>query len=227
MKDILEAIAKYFPRYARDVGRLLCRPKKFLATRIASSDKTFRDALLFVTVSGALVVLATAPMVRGDQDVLEYLVARLLQLFIAVPALALLLRGTWHLVGGRAPLVAFFEICAYLAGVAVLIFALFEIVAEGCLKLDPTLHARMQAPKTHEDLDLLYSSGFGRVYLGVSLAGFLFVVGWLVVGWGAFRQIAKVSKIRSVFVFIVTMPVALAVAALVFLLGIALSRWTF
>jgi hypothetical protein len=228
MKDILEWIATHLTSYFRDVGTLVCRPKTFLAERTRSPDQGFSAAVTFLGVSGALGVISTAPLLRGDLDLWEYLVARLIQLGLGVALLAVCLRGCWWLVGGRAPTLAFFEICAYLGGIAILLLVLFDLLAEGTLRLgDPQLLRSLEGAKDRSDLRILLEKPVGRIYLSLFGAGLVAVVGWVVAGWGAFRQISKVGRTRSAVAFTLVTPLALVVIVVVFTLGMALSRLEF
>lgn len=224
MKDLLTSVAKYFITYLEDFGKLFHRPKTFLAGRAASSETSFRKACEFLAISAILVVVITAPLLLANLNLWDYLAFRLLQLIMGVLILSLSLWGAWWLVGARPALSAFVQLCAYLAGVAVVILALFDLLADACLWLgDPEIYVKMTQATSRQELPPLFSSKAGLVYVVLSFLGAASSLGWLLACWGSFRNLCQVSKVRSFLALVMAVPLTLGMVVLLLFLGVRLS----
>ncbi len=50
MKDLIELVLKYFPRYLAEMGSILAGPKRFIRERNTNAVETFNDSLLFLGI---------------------------------------------------------------------------------------------------------------------------------------------------------------------------------
>jgi hypothetical protein len=51
MKDFLERLVLYFPRYIEDLGRLFIGPKAFVRELDMAAEKSLEEACIFLTIS--------------------------------------------------------------------------------------------------------------------------------------------------------------------------------
>ena len=135
---------------------------------------------------------------------------------------AVTLRVVWLVVGGRASTRTLFTIAAYYNGFALVTVAIAEIISTGVFKIvDPQLYASMnEARLKNEPLPAVPVSDW---VLGVpTLLHGLFLVVWAVIAWGAFREVNRSSKLRSVIAFILSGILDVPTLALAGLVGMAL-----
>jgi hypothetical protein len=68
MKEIIEKILTYLPRYFEELGEVCTTPKTFAAERDVNSDETFAASLLFLAISLVLQTLILAPLNPPGRD---------------------------------------------------------------------------------------------------------------------------------------------------------------
>ena len=68
MKEVIEKILTYLPRYFEELGEVCTTPKTFVAERDVNSDETFAASLLFLAISLVLQTLILAPLNPPGRD---------------------------------------------------------------------------------------------------------------------------------------------------------------
>jgi hypothetical protein len=218
MKDLFEQILKYLPHYLTEFGAVFSGPKTFIATKLsADAGDAFGEALLFLGISLTLVLLMYLPLLPAGKDFWNFAIPYYVSYLIEIPMGALVVRAAWWIVGGRAPARPFFITYAYYIGVASVLIGAFDLVASGSFKtLDPKLYQEysdaLQKPQSLEDwaqshADLLHRYAESYVTLTAALIeglGTLFIVIWGLIGWGAYRQLNGLSKLRSLAALIIS-----------------------
>jgi hypothetical protein len=218
MKDLFEQILKYLPHYLTEYGAAFSGPKSFIATKVrADADYAFGEALLFLGISLTLVLLMYMPLLPAGKDFWSFAIPYYVSYIIEIPLAAMVIRTAWWIVGGRAPARPFFIAYAYYVGVASVLIGAIDLVASGFFKtFDPQLYQEysdaFQKPQSLEDwvqshADLLHRYAQSYVTLTaavISGLGALIVIIWGLIGWGAYRQLNGLSKLRSLVALIVS-----------------------
>jgi hypothetical protein len=219
MKDLFEQILKYLPLYLTEFGAAFSGPKSFIATKLSTdAGDAFGEALLFLGISLTLVLLMYTPLLPAGKDFWSFAIPYYVSYIIEIPLAAMAIRAAWWIVGGRAPARPFFITYAYYVGVASVLIGAIDLVASGSFKtLDPQLYreysdAVQKAAQSMEDwvqsrADLVHRFADSYVTLTAAVIeglGTLIVTIWGLIGWGAYRQLNGLSKLRSLVALIIS-----------------------
>jgi hypothetical protein len=228
MKDLFEQILKYLPHYLTEFGSAFSGPKSFIATKLRpDADDAFGEALLFVGISLALVLLMYTPLRPAGKDFWSFAIPYFVSYVITLPLAAMAIRATWWIVGGRAPARQFFITYLYYFGVAVVLLGAIELVAHGFFKtFDPQLYQEFfgttqKAQSTqdwlesHTDLLHRYNQSYVTFIAAIiSGMGYLILFVWGLIGWGAYRRLNGLSKLRSFAALIISWILGIPVVAI-------------
>jgi hypothetical protein len=197
MKDLLAKMLALLPAYGMQVIELVSGPKAFIARRDLASPTAIRKALTFAGLSFGLAFIAQVPLLAEKQDkewmfgVLAIQAALGFLLNVAILALS------WRLVGGRLAWKKFIAVTCYFSGISTLLFVGVSLLAAGAFNLLDSVHFKQMLNGAALDPDeLLASLGF-RVYLVIVGVGLLAVYTWIFFIWGAYRELNRLSKLRS------------------------------
>ena len=218
MKDLFEQILKYLPHYLTEFGAVFSGPKSFIATTLsADAGDAFGEALLFLGISLTLVLLMYTPLLPAGKDFWSFAIPYYVSYIIEIPLAAMVIRTAWWIVGGRAPARPFFIAYAYYVGVASVLIGAIDLVASGFFKtFDPQLYQEYSGSfekpqsmedwvQSHTDLIHRYAQSYVTLTAGViSGLGTLIIVIWGLIGWGAYRQLNGLSKLRSLVALIIS-----------------------
>jgi hypothetical protein len=222
MKEFLEKILVSIPNYLLVFGAVFSGPKKFIAERRMNAIEEWVDALVFLAISSALTVLTGTLVQASGRDLWTALGRYALLVLFAVSLSAVTIRIAWWLVGGRASVVSIFIAYAYTCGVALVLFSVFDLLADGILKaLDPNLYAKIIAKQA--SLSKATESTAWWVSIAIFGIGFAFVDIWGFIAWGAFRQLNGLTKTRSFFAFMISTILLLPVTAAVYFVAVGLG----
>jgi len=231
MKDFLEKIIRLIPGYFSDLLGLVSGPKRFVADRLSRKDLTMEGPLRFVAVSFMISWIIKAPLNRLD-PIIELgadggFVLACVVLYGGAICLA------WRIVGGRAGLKQFFATNFYYAGILMLLSALFYLASMGLLRaLDPGIYRELSdavyggglASFVLENIDRLGQSTAFRFYMVLQVIGLLSMLVWVVIGWGGYRALNKLTRLRSVVAGALFVLFCVPVAAFTFLIANALMK---
>ena len=218
---------EYLPRYLTDFGSLALRPKRFIANRNPKADDTYHGSLVFLGVSVFLFVVMTVPLRPTEVDFHLYLGGQIATSLLAVSLYAIALRLAWRLVGGKATVRSFFATYAYFFGVISIITTLFLLIGEGILKIfEPEIYAKIRSLQRETEQVLLpletlrkipgfIDSSIPAISVGILAAGYCVSGVWLLLAWGAFRQLNGSSKLRSFIAMMIMGPLGWVVAIVV------------
>jgi len=231
MKEILERLVGLVPAYFEALLPLLTGPKRFIAARLCGDASAMQKALVFLAVSFAIGWVLKMPLSRGD-PLLE-LGADAVFAFVYVVAYGVALYLAWRIAGARSGLQQFLTIHFYYAGILLLLVTGLYLGTMGTLRAgDPALfkeihdatYAGKLATFLHENLQRLIASAAYRLSLPVQIAGFGAMLAWIFAGWGAYRQLNGLSRLRSFGAGLLFLVFCLPVTAFVFVLGNALVK---
>jgi hypothetical protein len=216
MKDLLDQILKYLPLYLTEFGAAFSGPKSFIGTKLSTdAGDTFGEALLFLGTSLALVLLMYTPLLPAGKDFWSVAIPYFVSYMLELPLAAMVIRSAWWIVGGRAPAQTFFITYAYYAGVGIVLLSAVDLVCTGLFKtFDPQLYQEVSesAQKSQSVQDWIQSGllhRYSQSYATFSAAiieglGYFVLFIWGLIGWGAYRQLNGLSKLRSFTALIVS-----------------------
>jgi len=124
VKELIEKILSYIPKYMLEFGALFTRPKIFIAERNTLLESTFVDCLLFLGISVVLSTIMSTSLPGSREDIWSSLAGTSVSCAILIVGSGLALRLAWRIVGGRAATRSFIVVYAYLSGVQLIIFSI-------------------------------------------------------------------------------------------------------
>ena len=199
MKDLIDQILKYLPLYLTNFGSIFVGPKSFIASRNVSSDDAFGDALLFLGVSIALIIVMGAPLFPPGKDLWTHVGSVAIQALVTVSLSAMVVRTAWWIVGGRASARSFFVTYAFFFGVALVIISVVQLLSFGFFKVfEPELFGQfIAATQRRGVMPDMSGDWVPLTALSIYIVGYLIICLWLFIAWGAYRNINGLSKLRS------------------------------
>jgi hypothetical protein len=231
MKDLLEKLIGLIPAYFDDLLPLVTGPKHFIAGRLSSDESPMHKALVFLAVSFLISGVLTIPLSRGD-PLLELGVDGVFVL-ICVMSYGGILYLAWRIAGGRAEIQIFLTIHFYYAGILKLLEASLYLCTMGTIRAtDPALYKEIYdaayggnaaAFFINNSERLLANPGY-QLSLWVQAVGYGAILIWIFVGWGAYREINRLSRVRSTMAGLLFFVFCFPVAAFVFLIANALVK---
>jgi len=229
--DLLTWLIRLVPAYLTDLLGITSGPKEFIAHRIARQGIRWQEGFLFFVISFVLTSAMTLPFARHP----------LLELpsdLVFVSAYVLLFGYAtyfaWRLVGATAKVQHFLTIHFYLAGVLKLIYTATFVVCIGVLRGgDPALYQElMNTLSSGNTVDWFLAKAdtpfaerlVWRLALLVVFGGLGTMLAWVIIGWGAYRQLTGLRKLRSILAFLLFCGLCVPVYAVTTLIAIALVR---
>jgi hypothetical protein len=231
MKELLEKLIGLIPAYFDALFPLVTGPKHFIAERLSSDESAMQKALIFLAVSFLIGWLLKIPLSRGD-PLLE-LGSDGVFVLICVLTYGGALYLAWRIAGGRAEIQKFLTIHFYYSGVLKLLETSTYVGAMGTIRAaDPALYkeiydaaygGNIAAFVIKNSERLLASSGY-RLSLCVQFVGYGVMLIWIFIGWGAYRALNRLSKVRSAVAGLLFLVFCFPVAALTFVIANALVK---
>lgn len=214
----------FLPSYLNDLMAAVTRPKSFIAERNTGKEGDLKNCLVFLGITVFITAALQAPL-QPKHGLLTAYVNYGLRFLLLVISLSGILRLSWRIVGGKAEFTRFLITFSYYAAVILLglvcaTLALFGILHE----LDPQLYTLLQKTgetgdwRTFLQADPFQRTSFIAATIGYALIVLLTVI-WGVAGWGAFRELNGLSRLRSTIALILT--AVFSVPLLVLYLAIA------
>ena len=196
MKDAVQWVLVQIPKYVSNFYILFVSPKRFVGARNMSDEKSLAEAFTFLAVSFIFALLFHIPLMPDDVNLLKFLgvqgVANLLWVVFAAAGLRL----AWKCMGGRAQFTSFLITYCYYFGVTLVLIKILHLFVLGIFK---TFY-----PDVYEALKYLLLGVMAELAEDLPVFPFLVVFGgyiavgiWLFLGWGAYRELNGLTKIRS------------------------------
>jgi hypothetical protein len=225
MKDLIDKILKYLPQYLMDFGLVFSGPKQFIAAKNVVAADALADAMLFLGISVALGLIMTAPLQPPGKDFWTHVGSHSVGILITVVLAATIVRVSWWIVGGRASAQSFFVTYAYFFGVMLVVLIGVLLVSEGLYKVfEPELYQQVITAR-QKKLPMPDLSGkvVPIVAMAVFIVGYLIMSFWAFLGWGAYRQLNGLSKLRSFCALMITGILTWPVVAISVFINAAIS----
>lgn len=206
MKDLLEKIIRLIPAYLDEFFSLVSGPKRFMATKIQNNELTIDKALIFMVVSFSIGWILEVSWLRRD-PLLEF-GADIIFIFIYTLMYGVALYIAWYIVGGRSEFKKFLTIHFYFSSIIKLLFSFTFLGMMGAFKIiDPILfkdfidsiyNGTNFTIFLRENPEILSVNIGFKISMLIFCLGMGFIVAWIIVGWGAYREFNKLSRLRSV-----------------------------
>jgi hypothetical protein len=229
--EFFNSLVGVVPEYLGDVLALTSGPKRFVADRLAKRESRWQEGFLFFAISFTLTFAVCVPFVRTDA--LHELISDAPFVAAYVVLFGYATFFAWRLVGATAPIQPFFLIHFYFAGVLKLMLTATFMVGMGVLRGgDPALYQQVIAAAAGGDFlglmanahELFVEHPAWRVTLLVCVGGYGAMFAWVVIGWGAYRKLAGVGKLRSFLAFVLYCVFCVPIYALTLALATAVTR---
>lgn len=211
MKDIVTLVQAQLVQYLRDLLKLIASPRRFVRTRNHYSEKSLTQCLAFSGVSFALYSILLYACFPNHADFFNLTVSHAVFLLLLSLLEVAELNAAWRLVGGKAPFGRTLVTFLYYQSVFMLIFGFLLLLVIGILNYRaPELAiALVNAMAGHDggkawQLEIS-RQGVANVCLAIVLPLFPLLVPWIwiLVGWGAYRELNATSRRRSTLAFFV------------------------
>jgi hypothetical protein len=232
MKEIFERLVGLIPAYFEALFPLLTGPKRFIAERLSSDESAMEKALIFLAISFAIGWILKIPLSRSGDPLLDLGTGSVFQL-MNVLAYGTALYLAWRIAGGRAGLQKFLTIHFYYAGVLLLLETGLYLGFAGTIRaFDPALFKELHdaiyagnfAAFLIENHERLLASSAYRASFLVQFAGFGAMLAWIFAGWGAYRALNRLSRLRSMGAGLLFFIFCLPVTGFIFVVGNALVK---
>jgi hypothetical protein len=231
MKELLEKLIGLIPAYFGDLLPLISGPKSFIAKRISGDEPAMQKALIFLAVSFLIGWALKTPWLRGDPFLELATDGAFVLIYVLAYGGALYL--AWRIAGGRAEIQKFLTIHFYYSGILGFIQTILALGMMGTIRAaDPVLYkeiydvaysGNMVLFAINNSERLIASPGY-RFSLLVQFVGFGAMLTWIFVGWGAYRELNQLSKVRSFMAGLLFFVFCIPVEALTFLIANALIK---
>jgi hypothetical protein len=224
--NLLEKVVAIGPGYLSDLLSLIQQPKRFVASRVSKDPVLIRDALAFLTISFALGWIVKMSFLRSAPwlEVLPDAAFVLMEVLAYGAAVCL----AWRVVQGRAELQKIFVIHFYYSGVFLLLMAVWFMLLTGIMRsADPVFYAAyMEAIHSgtllsfvqEREVQATQSPAAIPTALGV-IAGASAAMAWVFAGWGAYRELNRLSKLRSAIAATVFVVLWFPISAVTFFIA--------
>ncbi len=231
MKDLIEKIIVYLPKYFVEFALCFTRPKRFMSTKTTDADSFMSDALLFLAISLVLFTLLSTITVQTKSDIWTQLLRNGVYFILSVLSSATAIQISWRMVGGKASFLSYFTTNAYFLGVGFVLLSLVLAMYAGAIKsFYPVMHQELL--QETNILTMFSETEVSDVYLpsnwiGAAVAALILFVGlivivvWTYIAWGIYGQLNNTDRKRSILagtiatllLFVFMIPVILVDAA--------------
>jgi hypothetical protein len=220
VKDLIIRLIAALPNYIVDLTSIISSPKRFVLQRASNKGSPLIDALIFLAISSAIAL--------GLQ--LRFMQHNLLELStqLSFSALTIVVFGgaiclAWRCVKGAGSIIDHFVIHFYYYGVLDLIATCYFMSFIGIFRFtDHQLCGEFMMALCRGEVDWmlrnyerLMASNAGIPLQFTSLFFFSVMLLWIVAGWGAYRELNHLSRLRSALAFILFPAFSIPVMAVV------------
>ena len=215
MKDLLEKLAAYGPRCIEDLIAILSGPKTFLRGIGPSDAEALPRALAFLAFCVSIGFLLELPFESAQKDWWSTFGLLLVLSGVAALITAAIIKCGFAAMRGKATLHYHFLLASYVTAPAFMIQPLMNGASKGIVKkYQPDLYALFE---TYVNASLtgistleverffpLFRSGSVLLAFAVLALNHIMLTAWIVICWGAYKDINHVTRIRSLLAGLVS-----------------------
>ncbi len=220
---------RFIPDYIADLIALVAQPKSFLRARNDVSGDNWIKALQFFFISCVLSVVLQISYIARNANLFDLLGRSVIIWASGVFLMALAIKLSWALVGGKASFSSVVLTHFYAYSVYLLLANFATMAFMGALNIySPDYASRVIimtqtkdiATAMHESLSTPVQPGVFLISIIYSWALGAATIAWTVAVWGAYRQLCNVlSRWRSFLAFLICIPLGIPFYAVYFLIS--------
>lgn len=199
MMDFVKLALAQIPQYFLDLVEVTTHPKSFLRRKRGGGPDMTNKACIFYGVTLLIATIFMIPALPKTESFERNLLLAAVFQGLMLLMLLIVIRIAWKLVGGQASIRQLFVCTAYLSGPTTFVLLMFFSIGDVLFRFAET---DGQAVST------------APAMVGAALA---FV--WATLGWGAYRTVNRVSRLRSAVAYLLSAILSMPVL----LIGIILS----
>jgi hypothetical protein len=226
MNELLQRIVAFIPAYVGNLVNVVQGPKRFIRGRLSHQEHQLEDALLFLGISFLIGWVLKLSFV--GKELFKELLADSGFILMMTLGYGLAVCLAWRTVKGRADTQKHLIIHFYYSGVLILGEACWFMALIGILKAgSPQFYTQLMDSVQRGNLRFFVDPrnadalsrvpGFWLVYCG----GIIAAIGWWIAGWGAYRELNRLSKLRSAIAAVLFVILSILVSGGVFLFASA------
>ena len=235
MNKLLEGLTNYGSRFLIEVMGMLAGPKRFLQRLDFDASQTLTQGLIFYVLCLGVYFVLELPFVTTAKEIWIEFVTLVVLFVIGTLLISVTYKVSFRAVGGSGVFRDHLLVTMYISG-PVYIFSSFLAAASKGIVLtnDPDLYplftqlmndslSMSYDPLEMDRLRPIFDSGPGlAAYL---LTQLVFIGGtvWIIVCWGAYRHINNVTKLRSIFAFVVFLILSVPIGYILVMVQLGLG----
>ncbi|HEV7317876.1 MAG TPA: hypothetical protein VGO04_04600 [Ensifer sp.] len=215
LKGLLEKIAGLLPRYFLELGNLVSGPKEFVKSKDVYSDQAFESALVFAAIT-VLLLFITMLTIYGINNLIVFLILGYAASFISIGLISMSIMLAWRAVGWKRAAKPIFVVMLYYYAAINWMTIILTLTYLGFLKsYAPTYHSSVLKSIRENEFNQLgnkfsvlletappWESNTFSLGSVVASLGIVFILIWIFIGWGAFRNLSGLQKWKSGVAFI-------------------------
>src|SRR4029077_6567663 len=129
MKEILEKILLYLPRFLSDCGSIIAGPKTFVLKKVETEALVeSKEDFLFLALTVAVITIVSM-LYPNHGEIYATLARNFVVIFVGFIGYSLAVRGAFWVAGGRAPYETFFAAYTYISCPMLLINNVIGLIA--------------------------------------------------------------------------------------------------
>ncbi|MCH9639899.1 MAG: hypothetical protein K0U40_10450 [Betaproteobacteria bacterium] len=231
MHLLIEKFIRLIPAYFNTLLPLLTGPKHYIFKHLSNNETEIHKAQAFLAISFLISWTLKIPLARGDP--FHELGSDAIFVLIFVMAYGSALYLAWSIVGGRAEIKKFWTIHFYYSGVLKLLMTCTYLATMGTIRAaDPVIYKEIYdasydgqiATYLINNIERLFSNLGYQLSLWVQFIGYGSMLIWIIIGWGAYRELNQLSRVRSTMAGFLFFVFCIPVATLTFFIANALVK---
>ena len=238
LKEFLEGIAAYGPRYLGELIAIFSGPKRFMAALELDAPDLLSRALLFYVMSLSIAFVFQLPFRAPAEELWIPFVVTMSVSLVSIFINTALVMLAFRMVGGSGSLQHHLILSFFVLGPFNVLISLIAAASKGIVKLrSPELLSLYDEAFEKAFLPLNFGDPANARFIplvenGATLAATLFTfvavysftLTWMILTWGGFRHLNSVARGRSalamLLMLLLTVPTSIAVLAAKFALGV-------
>jgi len=185
-----------------DLLEVSAHPVTFILKHLPLEKEAVSKAFVFLGITLLLTYLLGIPMLPKQSNHLYMLLLYSAASGVAFLGGMLLFRAAWSIVGGRASIRELFVCAAYLSAPPLFIISFFSLVGQAFfILIDPEGAAALRENPMAELSESSEELGGQIASQALTIFGLAVALCWYIGAWRSYRIINRVSKIRSIIAF--------------------------
>lgn len=210
--EVFHWLLTIIPNFCFSFFCLLSSPKSFVNERNINNNY-LKDSFIYFILASLIDIILYIPLYVTTSNkfkIFLFIFTTILFFIICILIFNIIIFFSFYFIKHDISKEGFLITSFYYVGTTSIIFTIFELLGESFLKIaDPALFKNilicLKDPLTYKFIH--YNSAvinnYLKIYCSIVLAGSFVSSLWFVIGWGAFRKLANVSRNLSILAFII------------------------